>query len=182
MKKTLKRVLGLFLVAVTLVTMFIQPVGAAFSADGSKNNGRITAPALDFQIRYDETQGGNAGSDSNGQAVRQVLIGHNEENSAVFNLTANLNSAMGNAENLYFDLWLPYFYRDVNNNNTITPTYDLENVPEDQRGENLMYVAAKVTQADSSWTVSTSKEYQGKVRFESKCWFFSECYNIVEKY
>ncbi len=167
MKKTLRRILGLFLVVVTLVTMFVQPVGAAFSADAGRST-RVTAPELDFQIRYDETQGGNAGSDQTGQAVRQVLIGHNEENSAVFNLTANLNSALGNAENLYFDLWLPYFYRDANNNNAITPTYDIENVPEDQRGENLMYVAAKVTQADSSWKVSTSAEYQGKVRFESK--------------
>ncbi len=130
-KKTLRRILGLFLVVVTLVTMFVQPVGAAFSADAGRST-RVTAPELDFQIRYDETQGGNAGSDQTGQAVRQVLIGHNEENSAVFNLTANLNSALGNAENLYFDLWLPYFYRDANNNNAITPTYDIENVLESQ--------------------------------------------------
>ncbi|MDE6111638.1 MAG: hypothetical protein K2F65_06960, partial [Eubacterium sp.] len=171
-----KRILGLFLAIVTFVTAFIQPVGYVVSA---ADDDITLAPPLKLSMEYKSggNEAVNKGETDNdaglnfGGTGNYSLVGRGKEKGVIANIAIDLDATEGQADNVYLDLHLPFFYVDDNGN--FQATYEKENVPAtqcDENGEPFMAIVCELANADSakSWDVKYEEQLTGKARLQSR--------------
>ncbi len=153
--------MGMLMALLMFATSFIQPLGLSFGLLDVYS--AEAGPSMDLSITY--LSGGNVSEPLPGhQPSRQVMIGHGETNGARINMIGDFRSGVGEGRNAYFDLRLPYFYKDSTGN--LATTYDFADIPADQKAD-PMCLAVKVVGDNEDWEVDKTTEYRGTVHFQS---------------
>ena len=161
MKLKSKRIMGMLMALLMFATSFIQPLGLSFGLLDVYS--AEAGPSMDLSITY--LSGGNVSEPLPGQQPpRQIMIGHGETNGARINMIGDFRSGVGEGRNAYFDLKLPYFYKDADGN--LVTTYEFADIPADQR-DDPMSLAVKVVGDNEDWEVDKTTEYRGTVHFQS---------------
>ncbi len=161
MKRKSRQIMGMLMALLMFATSFIQPLGLSFGLLDVYS--AEAGPSMDLSITY--LSGGNVSEPLPGhQPSRQVMIGHGETNGARINMIGDFRSGVGEGRNAYFDLRLPYFYKDSTGN--LATTYDFADIPADQKAD-PMCLAVKVVGDNEDWEVDKTTEYRGTVHFQS---------------
>ena len=175
MKKMSKKVLSLLLTLLMFVTSFIQPV--AYVANAAEDT--LIAPSLKLSMEYKEggneaVNKGDSDADSGvnfGSKGNYSLVGRGKDKGIIANIAIDIDAVEGQADNVYLDLNLPFFYYDDNNN--FQTTYDKSSVPEaylDENGEPLMAVVCELANPESVnyWDVKYGEQLTGQAHIQSR--------------
>lgn len=153
-KKRRKRELLKRWIALILVLCMVLSDGNLLNiVSYAAERGIVAVPVTIVTSKGDQDSGGSLDGNTDDMPDdlkndgRVVLLENGKE--MRLKLTFNLTAKDGTASDPYLDVQLPYFFTD--STGKLIATYDLADVPVDQRGEKLMGICADVEQDGGYW-------------------------------